>query len=59
MASQTTAVTSTPTQAGDLYNVASVRLAEATRVKLYLPGLGGELFEEETEDSGPQRGSGG
>jgi hypothetical protein len=53
--SQAAVVTSTTS---DLYNVSSVRLAEATRVKLYLPGLGGELYEEEADDCGPQRGSG-
>lgn len=31
----------------DLYNVRSVRLAETTKVKLFLPGLGSGLWEEE------------
>ena len=36
----------------DLYNVRSVRLAESTKVKLFLPGLGSGLWEEE-ESSKP------
>ena len=35
----------------DLYNVRSVRLAETTKVKLFLPGLGSGLWEEEEENN--------
>ncbi|KAJ9530234.1 hypothetical protein QJQ45_023518 [Haematococcus lacustris] len=42
----------------DLYNVASVRLAEATRVRLYLPGLNGEECPEAgAEDTGRSSGN--
>lgn len=34
----------------DLFNERSVRLAEATRIRLYLPGLGTGLMPEDDED---------
>jgi hypothetical protein len=34
----------------DLFNERSVRIAEATRIKLYLPGLGTGLAPEDDDD---------
>lgn len=41
----------------DLFNEHSVRLAEATRIKLYLPGLGKGGLPEDEEDPKQKGGS--